>query len=389
MKRALLSAAVIAAVSFVMPLLAPAQPADQTMIGRPAPQFTLSDFDGKYVSLADYKGKIVVLEWFNDECPFVKYHYRKATTMLDLAKKYKDKNVVWLAINSTSHTTPRQNLDFAEKHNLTYPILDDRSGAVARAYGARSTPHIFIIDAKGNIAYNGAIDSAPMGKTEGEIVNYVDNALAELTGGEALNTPVTKPYGCTVKYRKAHPFNLKSHDDKQIKLSNYAGKIVVLEWFNYECPFVKHHYEQSKTMANLAEKYKDKNVIWLAVNSTAHATADQTRGFAEQHSLPYPVLGDHSGAVGRAYHAKTTPHIYIINTEGNIVYTGAIDNAPLGKTEGAVVGYVDKALAELTAGQPVSIPATKPYGCSVKYAPKQPKPAPGSESKPAPGRPDR
>jgi len=122
--------------------------------------------------------------------------------MDDLARKYKNKNVVWLAVNSTNHTTPEANLQFIKKHKLGYPILDDRSGKVGRAYGAKTTPHIFIIDGNGDIVYDGAIDNAPMGKTpDGQKpVNYVDKALAELTAGGKVSTSNTKSYGCSVKY---------------------------------------------------------------------------------------------------------------------------------------------------------------------------------------------
>ena len=168
-------------------------------VGSKAPDFTLTNYDGNTVSLADYKGKIIVLEWFNYECPFVRYHYEKAKTMIELPDKYKDRGVVWLAINSTKHLTTEGNKEFAEKFKLGYPILDDRSGKVGHLYGARTTPHMFIIDAKGNIAYNGAIDNSPMGKEE-NVINYVDKALAELTAGKEVSTANTKPYGCSVKY---------------------------------------------------------------------------------------------------------------------------------------------------------------------------------------------
>ncbi|MBN1392194.1 MAG: thioredoxin family protein [Sedimentisphaerales bacterium] len=170
-------------------------------IGGKAPEFSLANYDGKMVSLADYKGKIVVLEWFNYECPFVKYHYEKADTMIDVSNKYKDKGVVWLAMNSMAHLTTEGNKEFAEKYKLSYPILDDRTGTVGRLYGALTTPHMFIIDAKGNIAYNGAIDNSPLGKEE-NVINYVDKALEELTTGKEVSTASTKPYGCTVKYAK-------------------------------------------------------------------------------------------------------------------------------------------------------------------------------------------
>lgn len=170
--------------------------------GRRAPAFTLQSFDGKTVSLSDYRGKTVVLEWFNFECPFVQYHYNKTKTMIDLAAKYKDKNVVWLAVNSTSHTTPQANREFAEKHKLAYPILDDRSGQVGHAYGAKTTPHMFVIDPRGNIVYDGAIDNSPLGKTAGqqEPANYIENVLAALTSGRDIGISNTKPYGCSVKY---------------------------------------------------------------------------------------------------------------------------------------------------------------------------------------------
>jgi peroxiredoxin len=120
--------------------------------------------------------------------------------MIGLANKYKDKNVVWLAINSTSHATPEASIGFAEKRKLTYPILDDRSGKVGRTYGAKTTPHMYVIDTKGSIAYQGAIDNDERGRKGPNVINYVDKALAELTAGKDVTTKDTMPYGCTVKY---------------------------------------------------------------------------------------------------------------------------------------------------------------------------------------------
>ena len=170
--------------------------------GRRAPAFELKSFDGQTVSLAQYKGRVVVLEWFNMDCPFSKYHHETKSTMVDLAKKYKSKEVVWLTINSTNNTTPEANQAFAKRHKLPFPILDDRAGRVGRAYGARTTPHMIIVDKEGLIAYNGAIDSAPLGKAkEGvEAIGYVDQALAQLMSGRKVSTPATPPYGCSVKY---------------------------------------------------------------------------------------------------------------------------------------------------------------------------------------------
>jgi peroxiredoxin len=169
---------------------------------RQAPNFELDSFDGRKVKLSDYKDQIVVLEWFNPECPYSRYHHETVKTMVATAKKYRDKGVVWLAVNSTIRTTPEANRQFAEKYKLPYPILDDRSGDVARRYGARTTPHMFIIDKDGRIAYDGAIDNAPMDKGQPSAgkLNYVDKALSELTLGRKVSLPNTPPYGSPVKY---------------------------------------------------------------------------------------------------------------------------------------------------------------------------------------------
>ena len=169
-------------------------------IARKAPDFKLNSFDGKTISLSDYKGKIVVLEWFNYECPFVLRHYVNTPTMIGLANKYKDKNVVWLTINSTSHAAPKANIEFAEERKLPYPILDDRSGTVGRAYGAKTTPHMYVIDTRGSIAYQGAIDNDQRGRKRQGVINYVDKALAELTGDKEVTTTDTMSYGSIVKY---------------------------------------------------------------------------------------------------------------------------------------------------------------------------------------------
>jgi peroxiredoxin len=169
-----------------------------------APDFTLANYDGKIIKLSDYAGKIVMLEWFSYECPFARYNYEKTTAVNDLVNKFKGKNVVFLAINSTGHQEAAKNKEFAEQFKASHPILDDSKGAVGKLYGAQTTPHTFIIDAKGNIVYNGAFDNAPAGKIpEGaQYVNYIDKALTELTTGKAVSTPETKPYGCSVKYGK-------------------------------------------------------------------------------------------------------------------------------------------------------------------------------------------
>ncbi len=185
---------------FKAPQTRPAEPGPKAVLGEAAPSFTLKDQNGKAVSLSDYAGKIVVLEWVNPNCPFVQRHY-KNKTMESLADKYHDKGVVWLAIDSTSGTDPKIDTDWSAKYNLDYPILNDRAGHVARLYGAKTTPDMFVIDRGGNLVYKGAIDDDPQGEKQ-HATNYVDAVLSKLIGGQTVALQETKPYGCSVKYAK-------------------------------------------------------------------------------------------------------------------------------------------------------------------------------------------
>jgi len=193
------------------------------------------------------------------------------------------------------------------------------------------------------------------------------NRILTIAAAAVIMTPLL--FAAEQKMAKAPDFALTNYDGKTVKLSDYAGKIVVLEWFNYECPFARYNYEKTTAVNDLVSKFKDKGVAFLAINSTGHQELAKDKEFAEQFKVSHPILDDSSGAVGKAYGAKTTPHTFIVDAKGNIVYTGAFDNAPLGMTrEGAqYVNYIDKALGELTAGKAISIAETKPYGCSVKY----------------------
>ncbi|GJQ27278.1 MAG: thioredoxin family protein [Phycisphaerae bacterium] len=174
-------------------------------IGDKAPEFTLKDTEGKEHKLSDYtkKGKIVVIEWFNSGCPFIKLHHEKQTTVADLYKDFKDKDVAFIAINSTNsgHSDFGKDADAKTRWKIEFPILIDSDGKVGHAYGAKTTPHMFVIDKNGMLAYQGAMDNDPrMDKKDAEKVNYVRAALNDLTAGKKVATPETKPYGCSVKY---------------------------------------------------------------------------------------------------------------------------------------------------------------------------------------------
>jgi peroxiredoxin len=177
--------------------------AEGAAIGQAAPAFKLTSTDGKEVSLSDYKGKIVVLEWFNPECPYIVKHHKINTTFNDLHKKYAGKDVVMLAINSSADgkqgSGKETNVKAAKDFKMEYPILLDPKGEVGKAYGAKTTPHCFVIGKDGVLAYAGAIDDDKSPETAGK-TNYVAKAVDELLAGSSVSTASTKPYGCGVKY---------------------------------------------------------------------------------------------------------------------------------------------------------------------------------------------
>jgi peroxiredoxin len=168
-------------------------------VPRPAPDFALTDQKGNTVKLSDLKGRVVVLEWTKPDCPFVQRHY-KAGTMARLAKTYGEKGVVWLAIDSNSYMNREKDATWAEQQRIAYPVLGDYNGKVGKAYGARTSLHMFIIDANGSIVYEGAIDNDPTGEKKAGVANYVAQALDELLAGKQVSIPETRPYGCFLKY---------------------------------------------------------------------------------------------------------------------------------------------------------------------------------------------
>jgi peroxiredoxin len=175
--------------------------------GAPAPDFTLQDLDGKSIHLADLKGKLVVLEWFNPECPFVRASHTKGS-LVSYAGAVAKQGVVWLAINSAAPGKQGHDVDknraAVATYKLGHPVLLDESGTVGRAYGATNTPHLFVIGRDQKLVYKGAIDNSPDGEGSspegGKLVNYVAQALADLAAGRPLKAPSTKAYGCSVKY---------------------------------------------------------------------------------------------------------------------------------------------------------------------------------------------
>jgi hypothetical protein len=181
---------------------------DQAILDQPAPDFTLTDISGAEVTLSQYRGQTVILEWFNPQCPFIVYaHGEGPLSEMGEIPGAGDASVVWLAINSGAPGKQGHGLDLnIEKHSeygMSYPVLIDEDGKVGKLYGAKTTPHIFIIDQDGSLVYNGALDNAPLGNLadDGVLTSHVATALSDMAGTMGvIENPKTKPYGCSVKY---------------------------------------------------------------------------------------------------------------------------------------------------------------------------------------------
>jgi peroxiredoxin len=202
-RRHLLASAALAA---LLPLAGHAAPS----VGQPAPDFTLKDASGKTVRLSDFRGKHVVLEWTNPGCPYVQKHYNSGNmpaTQQDAVAK----GVVWLSINSTEKASgdylEPARLVAWQKERKAAPtaVLMDEEGTAGKAYGARTTPHMYIVDPKGTLVYAGGIDSIPSSNAADipKATNYVKQGLAEALAGKPITAATTRPYGCSIKYKSA------------------------------------------------------------------------------------------------------------------------------------------------------------------------------------------
>jgi peroxiredoxin len=207
-ERRLVLALGLCCAATIIPLSAGAQPAtDKARVGTPAPAFTLNDSSGRALSLGDLKGKTVVLEWTSHECPYVGKHYR-GKNMQALQKKWTGQGVVWLSVISSGpgepgHVSPEQaNKLTAERGAAPSAVLLDPTGKVGRAYGARTTPHMYVINGEGALVYMGGIDDKPSARLEDlkTAKNFVDVALGEIAQGKPVSVSTSRAYGCSIKY---------------------------------------------------------------------------------------------------------------------------------------------------------------------------------------------
>ena len=197
LRRTLLAAAALCAAGAVYA---------QAVIGQAAPALQAVDASGKAVNLADYKGKTVVLEWVNPGCPFVKKHYGSGN-MQATQKAAAGQGVVWLTVSSTApshkdYQKPAELAAWMAEQKAASTLLMDDSGTVGKAWGAKTTPHLFIVNPAGQVVYNGAIDSKPSANPADipGATNYVTAALGELKAGQPIAKASTQPYGCSIKY---------------------------------------------------------------------------------------------------------------------------------------------------------------------------------------------
>ena len=194
------------------------------------------------------------------------------------------------------------------------------------------------------------------------------------TGFLAINSVAAYAISAAVVGQKAPEFTAKDTSGKTVSLADFKGKTVVLEWVNPGCPYVKKHYSGANMQGTQIEAAA-KGVVWLAINSTepGHpdylAPAALQKWMVEQKAAATHTLMDDNGKIGQAYDARTTPHMYIINPQGMLIYAGGIDSIASARVDDikAATNYVKVGLGETLSGKPISNATTRPYGCSVKY----------------------
>lgn len=242
-------------------------------------------------------------------------------------------------------------------------------------------------DSNGATDANDANDASTNSANSGSVANNTTDTMANGDAATSVNVESALPedhpdyqkseHSNPVLGNKAPDFTLTDANGNQHTLSDYAGKVVVLEWINYDCPYVKKHYQESGLMPQRQAKWREQGVVWLTICSSAAGKQGNFTGDTLMERIEMEggnadsYLIDDTSSVGRDYHAATTPHMFVINKAGVVQYTGAIDDWRETKDVTTATCYVDQALMAIMAGEPVRVPETKPYGCGTvsKFAP--------------------
>ena len=347
---------------------------------RAKPAFELRDVNGATHRLSQYRGRWVVLEWVNFACAPVQRDYQApARRMQALQQASMERGVSWLTIDSTPPGKPgaltaAQGKATLAKHGATpTAFLLDPTGAVGKRFGVRVAPEARVVSPQGDVVYAGS-------------VAHLHTVLEAATRGRAIPFASKPAQGCPIPYvasssvpmrgPQAPDFTLRDNAGTVHRLSQYRGRWVVLEWVNYDCPFVKAQYHASHRSAQLAQARAAKmGVVWLTICSSAPGKQGQfspavvNARMKQMGATPAAYLHDPQGTVGRAYGAVYTPEIRIISPQGTIEFAGAYDEATrrrLTKQERAN-NFVARALADIAAGRALQVTRSRPYGCSVKY----------------------
>lgn len=350
--------------------------------------FELRDANGVTHRLSSHRGKWVVLEWVDFSCAPVQAQYRgPQRKMQTLQQTYKARGVVWFSISSAGqgqrgHMTPSQHQTALNTWGAQpTALLLDGSGKVGKAFRVKVTPEVRVISPQGRVVYAGGVES--QGSTP---VRYLDAVLRAAVAGQALPHTSESAFGTPIAYAgksgttatgpKAPDFRLVDSYGKTRTLSEFRGKWVILEWVNYDCPYVKKHYHSShRRMQKLQSRARSQGVVWLSICSSApgkqgYFTPTQAEARRRQlGATPVAYLHDPRGTVGKTYRATTTPDIRIISPQGTIEYSGGIDSIRSARPSDVAQAknFVALALADIAAGRPIATRSSRSYGCSVKY----------------------
>lgn len=354
--------------------------------GQPAPDFTARDIYGQTVKLSDYKGKIVVLEpllsprvtgGFNNR---TRQQYQSGA-MPALQRRCASNGVVWLILDCSGirrqAPTDRKKAFASDKMTITDWIIDNPfPRSIAMQYRMEANPQMFVVNQEGVLAYTGAIDDSPAAEANASTTtHYLLQAVDELLAGKKVSVPHFAPVPDVVLSappvigQPAPDFEVKDISGNTIKLSDYRGKIVVLEVHNSKCTW-NTIYCDSGLIPVLQRQFASNGAVWLNLDTglDRQSPADAKKDWARyKMTITAWIIDDSTQSLCRRYGARVTPQMFVIDKEGALAYSGAVDGYPLSSFGRPELAYLRNAVSELIEGKKVSVPHVKPVGCQVMY----------------------